>query len=76
MEFGILLISSLPRYRGIDRGVGNTSFFCQAMRDDRCDSPVKEIKNSIIDMLKGDAQFVYAVAKEVGFWAAQLMPQF
>ena len=67
MELGRLFVSSLSHQRRVDSVAGNPILFGQTVREDCRDSPVKEIENSIVDMLKSHSQFVYAVAEKIGF---------
>src|ERR1700693_3421330 len=76
MEFRRLLVSSLSRQRCVDVGARNSILFGQSVREDRCDSPVKEIENPVVNVLQPDSQFVNAVAEKVGFRASQFVPQF
>ena len=43
------------------------------MSEDCGDSPVKEIKDPIIDALQPDPQFLDPVPEKVGLWTAQLV---
>ena len=52
---GRLLVSSLSRQRRVDSVAGNSILFGQAMREDCRDSAVKEIENSIVDVLQADS---------------------
>jgi hypothetical protein len=76
VELGRLFVFSLSHQRRVDSVAGNSILFGQAVREDCRDSAVKEIENSIVDVLKSDSQFVYAVAEKIGFRPAQLVPQF
>src|SRR5271156_1116812 len=71
-----LLISLLSRQRRLDSRVGNSLLLGQSMREDRCDSAVKEVENPVVDVPQSDSQFVDAVTKKVGFRTPQLMSQF
>jgi hypothetical protein len=71
-----LFIFSLSRQRSLDGVAGNSILFGQAVREYRRDSAVKEIENSIVDVLKSHSQFVYAIAKKVSLRPPQLMPRF
>src|SRR5664279_1572011 len=55
VELGRLFVSSLSRQRRVDSVAGNSILFGQAMREDCRDSAVKEIENSIVDVLQADS---------------------
>src|SRR5579863_9703917 len=71
---GRLFVSSLSRKRHFDCAEGNSVLLGQAMREYRRDSAVREIENSIVDVVKSNSQFVYPIAKKVGLRPPQLVP--
>jgi hypothetical protein len=76
VELGRLFVSSLSHQRHFDSAAGNSILFGQAMRKYRRDSAVKEIENSIVDVLKSNSQFVYTIAEKISLRPPQLVPQF
>jgi hypothetical protein len=76
VDFRTPLVSLLLHQRYVDGAAWNSIFFRQPVREDCRDSSVKEVENSIVDVLKANSQFLYSVAEKVGFRPTQLMAHF
>ena len=71
-----MLVSSLSLQRGLDCRDGHPVLFRNRVSEYRRYTPVKEVQDPIVHVLKPDPQFMNSLAKKVSFGAAKLMTQF